>query len=105
MSRGPKDNPIYLVEQPEREHEPHTPEPVRAPLDTLGAALRVSHAQELAVDRGIDVEALRRRRLDADLHQLCDERKDLERVARMKPLNPAADIRSLQIGRDQLANA
>jgi hypothetical protein len=43
--------------------------------------------------------------LDADLHQLCDERKDLKRVARMKPLNPVADIRSLQIGRDQLANA
>ena len=64
LSRGRKDNRIYLVEQPEREHEQHTPEPVPAPLDALGAALRVSHAQALAVDRGIDVKALERRMLD-----------------------------------------
>ena len=30
LSRGRKDNRIYLVERPEREHEPHTPEPVPA---------------------------------------------------------------------------
>jgi conjugative relaxase-like TrwC/TraI family protein len=103
LSRGRKDNRIYLVEQPEREQR--TPEPIPAPLDTLSAALRVSHAQELAVDRGINVKALERRMLDADLHQLCDERKDLERIARMKPHNPAADIDSLEHGRRQLANA
>jgi hypothetical protein len=105
LSRGRKDNRIYLVEQPEREHEAHTPEPIPAPLDALSAALRVSHAQELGVERGIDVEALERKMLDQDLHQLCDERRDLERVGRMKPHNPAADIDSLEHGRHQLANA
>ena len=104
LSRGRKDNRIYLVEQPEREHEHHTPEPNPAPLGALTAALRVSHAQALAVDRGIDVKALERKVLDFYLHNLCDERRDLERIARGKPHNPAADIRSLERSHDQLAS-
>ncbi len=35
LSRGRKDNRIYLVERPEREHEPHTPEAVPAALGSL----------------------------------------------------------------------
>ena len=69
------------------------------------AALRVSHAQALAVDRGVDGKALERRMLDQDLHHLHDERQDLERIVGMKPHNPAADIRSLENSRDDLEYA
>ncbi len=72
---------------------------------TLTKALRVSHAQTLAVDRGVDVKALERKVLDQYLHRLCDERQDLDRIARGKPHNPAADIRSLERSHDQLAYA
>ena len=90
LSRGRRDNRIYLVEQPEREHEQHTPEPVPAPLDTFTAALRVSHAQTVAVDRGIDVKALEREMLDQYLHKLCDERNDLARIAPERPATYSA---------------
>ena len=105
LSRGRANNRVYLVAQPEREHEQHTPEPVLAPIDALTAALRVSHAQELAADRGVDGNALERRALDQELHRLHDERRDLDRIVGMKPHNPAADIRSLEKSRDDLEYA
>jgi hypothetical protein len=105
LSRGRANNRIYLVARPEREHEQHTPEPVPAPIDALTAALRVSHAQELAADRGVDGTALERRALDQELQRLHDERRDLDRIVAMKPHNPAGDIRSLEKSRDDLEHA
>ena len=105
LSRGRANNRIYLVEQPEREHEHHTPEPTPDPRQTLAGALRVSRAQQLALDRGIDHQALGRKRLDQDLRRLCDERARLESVRAARPHDPAADISSLEIGRDQLTYA
>ncbi len=105
LSRGRANNRIYLVEQPEREHEHHTPEPIPDPRQTLADALQVSRAQELGLDRGIDHDALGRKRLDEDLHRLCDERARLEWVRAARPHDPAADISSLEIGRDQLTYA
>ena len=59
LSRGRTENRIYLVGREPRP-EAHTPEAAPPePLDALTQALTVSHAQHLAVDAGIDRNAIR----------------------------------------------
>ncbi len=95
-------NRIYLVEQPERDDEPHNPQPIP---DPLAAALGIGRAHELAHDRGVDHQGRQRKLLDRALYRLYDERERLERVRAARPHNPASEIRSLEIGRDQLEYA
>ncbi|HTD49052.1 MAG TPA: MobF family relaxase, partial [Acidimicrobiia bacterium] len=105
LSRGRTNNRIYLVEQAERDHDHHTPEPASDPLGTLAAALQISRAQHLALDRGIDYPALQRKMFDRELSRLCDERARLEQLRTGRPHNPAAEIRSLNVVRQQLEYA
>jgi len=104
-TRGRADNRLYLVEQAARDHEHHSPEPVPDPFTTRAAALPIGRARQLALDVGIDHPALHADMLDRELSRLCEERAGLERLGAVRPHNPAADIRSLEIRCCQLEYA
>ena len=91
-------NRLYLVAAPE-EGEQHAPEPEPRPepLDTLSAALRVTHAQQLAVDHGID-----RQRLHHQLEGLHYERSRLEQIEQATPRDASRDIAALERSRTGL---
>jgi conjugative relaxase-like TrwC/TraI family protein len=96
LSRGRAQNRLYLVAQPD-EPEAHAPEPIAEPLDTLAAALKISHAQQLAVDHGID-----RRALHHELDQLHDQLCGLQRVERAAPPDASRDVAALRSSRTEL---
>jgi len=96
LSRGRTENRIYLVNSEPRP-EAHTqeatpPEPVQA----LTQALGISHAQGLAVDAGIDRNAIRH-----EVADLMRERRRLQRITRECPPSRGYDMESLTTQRQQ----
>ncbi|MGZ4753435.1 MAG: MobF family relaxase [Acidimicrobiia bacterium] len=99
LSRGRTENRIYLVGHEPRP-EAHTPEVAPPePLDALTQTLTVSHAQHLAVDSGIDRNAIRH-----ELHSLLRERDRLQEIARRCPRDRSYEIDSLTTQRSRAAN-
>jgi conjugative relaxase-like TrwC/TraI family protein len=96
LSRGRAQNRLYVVARPD-DDEHHAPAPERSPLDQLAGALRVSRAQELAIDQGADTPAL-----PEHLAQLYDERDGLRAVLRSAPPDQAATISALHHSRQWL---
>jgi hypothetical protein len=96
LSRGRAQNRLYVVARPD-DHEHHAPAPERSPLDQLAGALRVSRAQELAIDQAVDTPAL-----PEHLAQLYDERDRLRAAIRSAPPDQAATISALHHSRDWL---
>ncbi len=97
LSRGRADNRLYLV-TPSAEPEQHAPGPQHDAMVSLAASLRVSHAQQLAIDRGVDCAALQGR-----LMRLYHELECLRRIYYAAPNDPSADIDALQRSRAELA--
>jgi len=96
LSRGRAENRIYLVAIEPRP-EAHTREATPPePVEALTQALRHSHAQELAVDSGIDRDAIRR-----ELSDLMHERRRLENVKNGCPRVRHDEIESLTTMRQQ----
>jgi hypothetical protein len=90
LSRGRAENRIYLVGREPRP-EAHAREVApREPVEALAQALGVSHAQGLAVDAGIDRDAIRR-----DLERLVREQDRLQKITRRCPATRRYDIDSL----------
>ena len=96
LSRGRAQNRLYLVAQTD-EPEAHAPAPETEPLDTLTAALKISHAQQLAVDHGID-----RRALHDQLDDLHDQLSSLQRVRGATPRDASRDVAALRRSRNEL---
>ncbi|MFN8035396.1 MAG: hypothetical protein U0V73_05635 [Acidimicrobiia bacterium] len=98
LSRGRTENRIYLVGSEPRP-EAHTSEAASPEtLDALTQALTVSHAQRLAVDVGIDRNAIRH-----DLAALIRERDQLQEIARRCPSARTYEIDALSTQRQQLS--
>jgi Ti-type conjugative transfer relaxase TraA len=95
LSRGRAENRIYLVGGEPRT-EAHAKEATPEPVEALTQALSHSHAQGLAVDTGIDRDAIRR-----ELSDLKDRRRRLETIARSCPRAHHDDIESLTTMRKQ----
>lgn len=94
LSRGRKENRVYLVGREPRE-EAHTPETgPPEPLDALSRALTVRHAQQLALDTGIDRNAIR-----YEVRSLMRERDRLQDIALRCPRARAYEIESLSTQR------
>jgi hypothetical protein len=90
LSRGRIENHIYLVQaQPRPEAHRHEIPPPE-PLDALQRALATSHAQHLAIDAGIDRDAIR-----SALDDLIDQRNRLRAIANACPPSREYDINAL----------
>ena len=98
LSRGRAQNRLYVVARRDDEHHAAAPEP--PPLHQLAGALRVSRAQELAIDQGVDTPAR-----PAHLARLCDERDALRAVLRSAPSDQAATISALHHSREWLCQS
>ena len=93
---GRVENRIYLVSSEPRS-EAHTQEATPPELvQALTQALGISHAQGLAVDAGIDRNAIRH-----ELANLMRERRRLRRITRECPPSRGYDIESLTTKRQQ----
>ena len=68
------------------------------PIDALARALRVSHAQLLALDTGVDRNAIRQ-----SLDTLIHERDRLQQLQRASPPSRAYEIHALTAQRDDVA--
>ena len=99
LSRGRAQNRLYLVgRSPDEEHHGHAPE--RSPIEQLASALRVSRAQELAIDNHAATPTIREH-----LVQLYDERNQVRAVLRSAPSDQTATIRGLGKSRDGLGRS
>ncbi len=99
LSRGRTENSIYLVGREPRP-DAHTPEAVPPePLDALTQALTVSHAQHLAVDAGIDRNAIHH-----EIRSLMQERDRLREIAGRCPRDRSYEIDSLTTQRGRANN-
>lgn len=99
LSRGRTENRIYLVGGEPRS-EAHTPEAAPPePIDGLTQALTISHAQRLAVDAGIDRNAIRQA-----LHALMHERDQLEERSRRCRSDRTYEIDALTTQRRQISD-
>ncbi len=96
LSRGRAQNRLYLVARDD-EVEQHAPTPEAGPLDTVAAALRVSHAQQLAVDHGID-----RRALHQQLDTLNRDLTHLQHIQGAAPRDASRDVAALRRSRTGL---
>jgi len=98
LSRGRNENRIYLVaSEPRPEAHGADLAPPDA-LDTFRRTLAVSHAKELAVDVGIDRDALRR-----SLDELIRERNRLRDIERACPPSREYEIAALHERREEVA--
>ncbi len=104
LSRGRVENRIYLVDSNPRP-EAHTPEVESPePLGAFARSLSISHAQRLAVDTGVDRDAIR-----DTLQVLLRERDGLRAMRGACPPSRAYEITALTRQRgdvaDRLVNA
>ncbi len=99
LSRGRAQNRLYLVAQPD-DHEHHGRAPERSPIEQLASALRVSRAQELAIDQRVDTPTTHQH-----LVHLYDQRDRVRAVLRGAPSDQTATIRALQASRDELGRS
>jgi Ti-type conjugative transfer relaxase TraA len=98
LSRGRAENRIYIVGAEPRP-EAHAPEAQPpGPVEAFASALKSSHAQQLAVDTGIDRSAIRR-----DLDALMHERDFLQAVAKRCPGSQRYEIEALATKREDNA--
>jgi conjugative relaxase-like TrwC/TraI family protein len=99
LSRGRTENSIYLVGREPRP-EAHTPEAAPPePLDALAQALTISHAQQLALDAGIDHNAIHH-----EIRSLMQERDRLQGIEGRCPRNRSYEIDALTTQRGRAAN-
>lgn len=100
LSRGRAQNRLYVVARLD-DGEHHAQASERPALDQVAGALRVSRAQQLAIDHG--VKALEPP--EQHLAEFYDERDRLRAVLRTAPADQAANIGALQRSLDRLRHS
>jgi hypothetical protein len=91
LSRGRRDNRIYVVEQHEPDRETHGVSPTDDPSDEVRTALGRDRHDRLAIDQGVDTGQLRN-----DLVRLVSARDRLTPVATSVPPDRAPEIGALE---------
>ena len=98
LSRGRIENRIYLVEQPVADIEAHHQQrEIAEPRSQLAVSLQTDRADRLAIDHGIDADAL-----GADLARLLKQRATLIPLRLAEPPDRTAEIDALERERHEL---